>query len=95
LVFDLTSLQSFDNLDFWIDSIKNSTSENIMIYMMGNKEDLIKNDYNRKVPKEMIMHFMNQNSNIVKYIECSAKTKTNLIEPFESLCKGNPIITIS
>lgn len=56
---------------------------------MGNKSDLIKNDANRKVSKDMVMHFMNQNSNIVKYIECSAKTKTNLIEPFENLCKGN------
>lgn len=89
LVFDLTSYKSFDNLDFWIDSIKNSTSENIMIYLMGNKADLIKNESSRKISKEQIAHFLNANSNIIKYFECSAKTKSNLVEPFEDLCKGN------
>jgi len=91
LVFDLTSFKSFDNLDFWIDSIKNTTSENIMIYLMGNKADLIKNESNRKISNGVIKNFINNNSNIIKYIECSAKTKTNLVEPFENLCKGKII----
>lgn len=90
LVFDLTSYKSFDNLDFWIDSIKNSTSENIMTYLMGNKADLItQNDSSRKVSKEQVTQFINANGNILKYFECSAKTKSNLVEPFENLCKGN------
>lgn len=56
---------------------------------MGNKADLIKNESNRKVNKEQVLQFMNANSNIIKYFECSAKTKSNLVEPFENLCKGN------
>jgi len=59
-----------------------------MIYLMGNKADLIKNEANRKVYKEHIIQFMNANSNIIKYFECSAKTKYNLVEPFEDLCIG-------
>ena len=55
---------------------------------MGNKVDLIKNDSNRKVTKDVIRNFMNINSNIVKSFECSAKTKYNLKEPFENMCKG-------
>jgi hypothetical protein len=55
---------------------------------MGNKSDLIKNDYDRKVTKDMVMNFMSENNNMIKYIECSAKDKKNLVEPFESLCKG-------
>jgi len=91
LVFDLTSYKSFDNLDYWIDSIKSSTSENIMIYLMGNKADLIiKNESNRKVSIEQVAQFKNANScNIIEYFECSAKTKYNLVEPFEKMCKGN------
>jgi GTPase SAR1 family protein len=75
-------------MDFWIDSIKNSTSENIMIYLMGNKADLIKTESTKKVSKEQVAQFMNVNSNIIKYFECSAKTKSNLVEPFHNLCKG-------
>ena len=90
MVYDLTSFKSFDNLDFWIEAIKNATSDNIMIYLMGNKVDLIHNNsFNKNVTRDMINNFMSINSNIIQHYECSAKTKTNLVEPFESLCKGN------
>lgn len=59
-----------------------------MIYLMGNKADLMKNESSRKVFKEQVLQFMSANSNIIKYFECSAKTKSNLVEPFENLCKG-------
>lgn len=58
---------------------------------MGNKVDLIKNESNKKISNGIIKNFMSNNSNIIKYYECSAKTKTNLVEPFESLCKGKII----
>jgi hypothetical protein len=58
---------------------------------MGNKSDLIKDINNKKVSDDYVRNFMSI-QNIVKFFECSAKTKTNLIEPFEELCKGTQFI---
>lgn len=59
-----------------------------MIYLMGNKSDLIEEDPSRKkVSWEMIKKFCEYND-VYKSNECSAKLKYNLVEPFEEMCKG-------
>ena len=41
LVYDVTSEMSFKNLNYWYESIKNSADNDIVIYLIGNKSDLI------------------------------------------------------
>ena len=73
-----------------METIYNATSENIKIFLVGNKSDLIKeNGDKREVSEEMANNYKYKNQNVIKLLECSAKYKSNLIEPFEDLCKGD------
>jgi len=40
LVYDITNKESFDNIDKWIEDIKNSAPANCVIFLVGNKSDL-------------------------------------------------------
>lgn len=53
LVYDINSELSFRALEFWYDSIKKESSEDLTIYLLGNKLDLPLEDRNlRKVSKD-------------------------------------------
>ncbi len=41
LVYDVTNESSFRNLNYWYENIRNSTDNDIVIYLIGNKSDLI------------------------------------------------------
>jgi hypothetical protein len=83
-------------LDFWYDSIRKASSEDIVIYLVGknfclligNKSDLVQlNENFRRVSKERAKDFANK-YNIQNYDECSAKDNTNIHEIFNKLYKG-------
>jgi Ras-related protein Rab-2A len=40
LVFDITSQQSFDNLNSWLYELKTNSHQKISIVLIGNKKDL-------------------------------------------------------
>ena len=40
LIYDITSLNSFKNINIWLEQIKNENNENIQIILVGNKKDL-------------------------------------------------------
>ena len=40
LVYDVTSESSFNALEYWYDSIKKATGDDIVVYLVGNKYDL-------------------------------------------------------
>ena len=42
LVYDITSLTSFQNINHWLETIKNQNDDNIQIILVGNKKDLEK-----------------------------------------------------
>ena len=44
LVYDVTGEMSFRNLNYWYESIKNSADNDIVIYLIGNKSDLIEEE---------------------------------------------------
>lgn len=88
LVYDITSEASFKALDFWYDSIRKATSDDIIIYLIGNKNDLADEDEgNRKVQRHKALEFTRK-YDIQGYAECSAKDGTNVVETFESFYKG-------
>lgn len=93
LVYDITSELSFKALDFWYDSIKKVSSEDIPIYLLGNKLDLcIEDRKQRKVQKDQPMEFYSNHPNIHCWNECSAKKNFNIKEVFKGFYKGNIIL---
>ena len=79
-VFALDDQNSFDNMINWINLFNENHNgkEGIPRYLIGNKADKEK-----KVQKDMIDQFINQNK--IKYYETSAKNNTGIDELFQEL----------
>ena len=84
LVYDLTSTESFENLKFWIESIKNNlgNDEPIPIIIIGNKIDL---EDARQINKSVAEKFAKDNN--YKYFETSAKTGEGVDDAFREIVK--------
>jgi small GTP-binding protein len=92
LVYDINNEMSFAALDFWYDSIRKSSSDDIVIYLLGNKSDLALEDNTlRKVSKETAVEFVKRN-NIYHWTECSAKNNINIKDTFKSFYKSKSLI---
>ena len=82
IVYDITSEQSFDNIETWIQEVKGKASNNLQILIIGNKSDLSKD---RKVSSEQgIEKAKTLNLHL---FEASALDKTNVNEAFNCLFK--------
>ncbi|MFX1379644.1 MAG: Rab family GTPase [Promethearchaeota archaeon] len=77
VIFSLDKISSYENIDFWIEKLK-ELSGNVPYIIVGNKRDL-----SRKVDKEVIENKIKMVG--VKYFETSAKLNENVDEAFESL----------
>ena len=77
VIYDITNIESFQHIDSWLQEIKeNSPSSEVIL--VGNKTDL---QNERQVQIEEIKNKY-KNSQISKFIECSAKIKDNIEEIF-------------
>ena len=76
LLYDITNLESFENIEFWLQELNNYSLSSKVI-LVGNKTDL--ND-ERKIPEEEGRNKINLK--IRKFIECSVKNNTNVKEIF-------------
>ena len=80
LVFDLTNKKTFENINEWLNKIKENRY-NIHVILFGNKCD---GDYGgREVTKEEAEQFAKENN--LKYFETSAKKNINIKEGFEEI----------
>lgn len=75
LCFDISNRKSFDNLDVWMEHIKQYTTNRVSFILLGLKQD---NDKIRTVSHEDIINFMNDHKdenyiNDIIYIEESSK----------------------
>ena len=75
LIFDLTEKQSFENLNIWLELIKNNL-KNPYIILFGNKADLDKNKW--EINSEEINKFAKEKNFV--YFETSAKYKQGINE---------------
>ena len=41
-------MSTFENIDFWLETVKKATDDNIVIYLVGNKADLIDSSGNNR-----------------------------------------------
>jgi Ras-related protein Rab-1A len=82
VVFDVTEIETFNNVKTWLKEIQQYASENVSILLVGNKCDIV----DRRVVEESVAIEFAKNENI-HYIETSAKNATNVNEAFESIAK--------
>ena len=68
LVFDITNMESFQNLNKWIYDIRAHAPNNAIITLVGNKSDL---EDQRVVSTEAALAYAEQNN--INYIEVSAR----------------------
>ena len=83
LVYDVTSTESFDNLKYWISSIKDNMKQqdmNIPLIIIGNKIDM---EDSREIIKENAEKFAGENN--YKYFETSAKTGVGVDDAIREL----------
>ena len=85
LVFDVTSKKSFDNINIWINEIRDYFTENCpSIVLLGNKTDLEKDKW--KVTQEEIDSLIKTKKLV--YYEVSAKDNKGLNESFNYLANA-------
>ena len=82
LIYDITSLTSFNNIKTWILQIRESLGDQASIILIGNKVDL---ESSRKVNSEEGFKLANQNK--MGFYETSAKEDINMQKAFDFLCK--------
>lgn len=81
LMYDITEIKSFDNINVWLNTIKNLEGENIVpIILIGNKIDLederkISNEKGKEKAKNLKLNFY----------EISVKDKINIEAPINDL----------
>ena len=73
LFYDITNEYSFDNMLKWLKDIYESGNENLVIYILGNKVDLINE---RKISYEMGKNFVKHKN--IKFMEISCKLDLNI-----------------
>ncbi len=84
LVYDITDLESFQNLNSWLIEIEKNASKNVYKILVGNKCDM-END--RRVTVNQGKEYADQNG--MKFFETSAKDSKNVAEIFLDLTKEN------
>jgi len=77
IVYDITDVESFNNVRQWLFEIDRFASENVNKLLVGNKSDLVNK---RVVTKETATEFSEGLS--IPFLETSAKNSTNVEEAF-------------
>jgi Ras-related protein Rab-1A len=82
LLYDITSIHSYNNIKSWLQQIRESLGDGVSILLVGNKLDL---EHNRRVSREQGSQLATENN--MGFYETSAKDGINISEAFEYLYK--------
>jgi len=77
IVYDISSRDSFENAEFWLEEVKKHSASDIVILLIGNKSDL---EERREVETSEATAFAEENN--VSFLETSALDDTNVEEAF-------------
>ena len=83
LVFDLTDIKSFNDLNSWIKEAENYINDDCIFFLFGNKSD--END-KRQVSSIEIKKLMKKHQKIKKYFEVSALNGDEIEISFDKIC---------
>ena len=87
LVFDVTNMDSFVNLDYWLEKVRAVTSPSCVIAVMANKVDIMfEEPEKREVLREQAVLYCRHNG-LLWFDECSAKFSINIDETFYSIAE--------
>ena len=80
LIYDVTNVQTFENVKQWVSQIREEAAQNVIIYLVANKIDMeeerkVKPEEGEKLAEELGFPF----------VEASAKNGININETFEDL----------
>lgn len=79
-VFDLSKVESFNNIENWIQEIKQSGAEKVLPVLIGNKSDVSSNMINTSMIENL------QSKYKFNYYQISTKTKEEVDNFFYELC---------
>ena len=85
ICYDITLKSSFNNIEKWINDVKDERGNDVIIIIVGNKVDL--ND-DRQITKDELIKKANQLNTL--YIETSAKSGFNIKELFRKIATNLP-----
>ncbi|MFX1511414.1 MAG: hypothetical protein ACFFCQ_02400 [Promethearchaeota archaeon] len=89
LVYDLSCMESYENLKFWINDLK-KTCDDVPFILLGNKSDLVE-DIDNLLPDQShllpILQDYQERDILVNWLLTSAKTAENVEKAFKSLIK--------
>ena len=87
IVYDITSLDSFERAKKWVTELEKQAQPDITIALVGNKTDL---QTNRQVSKDLVQSYLQEKSDNLITMEASAKTGENVIEIFDLIAQNLP-----
>jgi len=82
MVYDITDQNSFESVNYWMKNLSDYADQNIKIILVGNKQDMQDKRIVAKEEGEKIATKFK-----IKFMEASAKNKTNVNEIFMGLAK--------
>eukprot|EP00030_Apusomonadida_sp_AF-17_P005777 a676200_5719.p1 GENE.a676200_5719~~a676200_5719.p1 ORF type:complete len:220 (-),score=71.13 a676200_5719:120-743(-) len=85
VVFDITSLESFEKSQKWVRDLNKQGNPNIVVCLVGNKLDMAAD---RQVTVEMAQRYATDNG--ILFIESSAKTGENVTAIFQMVADRLP-----
>ena len=91
MVYDITNEESFNNLGYWLQAIREHADPSIVIALVANKCDIMFSDPSkREVMKEAAVHFAKENE-LIFYEESSALADINVKQIVELLLQSTYI----
>ena len=82
-MYSIESMESFENLQYWLSDFKKNADPNAVVILVGNKCDC---ENIRRVPKETALAFANENA--MSFYETSAKESIDVDIAFTNVLKG-------
>ncbi|XP_028403255.1 ras-related protein RABA2a-like [Dendronephthya gigantea] len=79
IVYDITNTKSYENVELWVDELRQHTDDKIVLMLVGNKVDL---RHLRAVEKETASSYAVENK--MHFVETSALNAMNVDVAFES-----------
>ena len=83
LVYDISKQVTFENVERWLNELRDHADSNIVIMLVGNKSDL---RHLRAVSTEEASQFAEKHG--LSFIETSALESTNVEEAFQQILTG-------